>query len=133
MVLTVSLHNPPSPVDPKRQTNCKQRNIGIQSNHLSLARLRVGSLGLRQDALFPQLVRTGASQQPFLQAVGPHVQIQLLLVALQRRRNIRVGQDVALHEIAAVGSCVEAPFQIVRRTLALEFEGFGLESAGGVG
>lgn len=57
------------------------------------------------------------------------MQIQLLLMPLQRRRNLGVGQNVALHEIAAVRPRVESPFQIVGCALALEFEGFGLEGA----
>jgi hypothetical protein len=47
-------------------------------------------------------------------------------VALQSRRRVRIGEDVALNEGVAVGALREALLEVVGRTLALELEGFGL-------
>tara|TARA_R110002003_G_scaffold207_5_gene16029 strand:+ start:1770 stop:1919 length:150 start_codon:yes stop_codon:yes gene_type:complete len=48
------------------------------------------------------------------------VKVQFLLVALQGRRGGRVGKDVALDEVVAGGTLVEALLEVVCCALALE-------------
>ena len=67
--------------------------------------------------------------EPLLEVVGPHVLLELLLVALEGGCSGRVGEDVALNELFSVGAVLEALLQVVRGALALELEGFGLEGA----
>jgi hypothetical protein len=52
-------------------------------------------------------------------------------VTLQRRRDRRVRQDVALYEVVAGRALVQTFAQVVCGSLALEFEGFGLEGTVG--
>lgn len=87
-----------------------------------------------ENALLDELLGARATLQALLEAVGAHVQLQLLLVALQGRGDVRVGQDVALDEVVALGARGQAFFEVVGCALALELEGFGLEcSVGGGG
>lgn len=73
-----------------------------------------------QNALLDELVWVGSAFQPLLEAVRPHVKVQFLLVALQGRRGGRVGKDVALDEVVAGGTLVEALLEVVCCALALE-------------
>lgn len=67
--------------------------------------------------------------QTLLQAVGPHVHIELLLVTLQRGCGRRLWENVSVDELGTLGAGIEALFEVVGCALALKFEGFGLESS----
>jgi hypothetical protein len=83
-------------------------------------------LVLLQNALLHQRLRIRPGLEALLQAIRPHVTLQLLLVALQRGSSARIGEDVALDEGVAVGALGEALLEVVGCTLTLELEGFGL-------
>jgi hypothetical protein len=55
------------------------------------------------------------------------VEVELLLVALEGGCSRRLGQDVALDEVVALGAVREALLEVVCCALALELEGPGLE------
>jgi hypothetical protein len=70
-----------------------------------------------------------AALQALLEAVGAHVEVELLLVALEGGGRRGLGQDVALDEVVALGAVGEALLEVVCCALALELEGPGLEGA----
>lgn len=84
---------------------------------------------LLQNPLLNQRLRIRPTLQPILQAISPHMTLELLLMPLQRGCSARIGQDVALDEGVAVRALLEALFEVVGCALALEFKGFGLEGA----
>jgi hypothetical protein len=86
-------------------------------------------LTLLQNPLLNQFLGTRPPLESLLQTVRPHMQIQLPLVTLQRRRSRGVWEDVALHEVVAGGALVQAFAEIIGCALAFEFEGTGLESS----
>jgi hypothetical protein len=57
------------------------------------------------------------------------VEVKLPLVTLKSRRSRGFGEDVALDEIIASGSLVEAFAEIVCGALTLQLQSFGLQSS----
>lgn len=80
------------------------KSICVTSKKLALAVLGVCDwvlVGL-QDALLHELVRFWPILELFLQAVGPHVLLEVFLVALERWGGRTVGENVA-YEIGGLG------------------------------
>ncbi len=84
-------------------------------------------LVLLEDALFHKLLGIWSALKALLKAVSPHVVFELSLLLLQSRCSVRGREDVALNEVFAVRTSIEALLEVVSGALALELEGFGLE------
>jgi hypothetical protein len=82
-----------------------------------------------KDTLLDERLGIRAALQALLEAVGAHVEVELLLVALEGGGRRGLGQDVALDEVVALGAVREALLEVVCCALALELEGPGLEGA----
>jgi len=81
-----------------------------------------GVLVSTENTLLYQLFGRGTVLNALLQAVGTHVALELLLVALQGGRSSGVGQDVSLDEALTIRAMCKALLEVVRRTLALELQ-----------
>lgn len=82
-----------------------------------------------QNAFLDELFGTGPALKTFLEAVSPHVKLELLLVSLKGRCSCRVWEDVSLYEILTLGARRETFLEVVCGTLALQLESFGLKGS----
>ena len=115
---------------PREEGWIASRRCGHQLHQASaLLALLDGILILFKDTLLDQLFGARPVLQALFQAVGAHMHVQLLLVALQGGRCSRVGQDVAVNQLGSVGTAAEALLEVVGCALSLELESFGLEGA----
>jgi hypothetical protein len=83
-----------------------------------------------ENTLLDELLGVRPRLEALLQAISPHMEVELPLVSLEGRRSRRLREDVALDEVVASGALVQALTEMVGCALALEFESFGLEGTG---